>query len=824
LSGSQSRAGANHVTGRVFLMKEGESQSLKHYRILRRIGAGGMGEIHLAEDTRLGRKVALKLLPAEFSRDRDRLDRFQQEARAASALNHPNILTIYEIGTSAEGDFIATEFIEGETLRQHVVRAALDLDRVLDIAAQVSAGLAAAHEAGIVHRDIKPENIMIRSDGYVKILDFGLAKPVAQFASGGDSAATMARATTSPGIVMGTVNYMSPEQARGLAVDARTDIFSLGIVLYEMVSGRRPFERSTTTDTLAAVLNHEPPPLARFSPDVPAELQRIVTKAMAKKPQDRYQTAKDLHLDLRSLKLRLDFERELQREKSVGIVTTDAAQISESRAALRSNGEISIPPTASGAAQSLRRRKSRGAIDSIAVLPFDNASKDPQTEYLSDGITESIINSLSQLPKLRVLARSTVFRHKGSPQDPLEVGRQLQVRSILSGRVLQLGETIVIKAELVDTTDGSHIWGGQYKRQFEDVLSIEEEISAEISGQLRPKLTGEEKKRASKRFTHHPEAYQCYLRGRFHWNKRTAEDLKKGIECFQQAIAADPTYALAYSGLADAYALLAWFTTMACPPNDVMPKARAAATRALELDATLAEAHASLAMVKTLYEWDWAGAESEFRRAIELNPKYATGRQWHAILLIGSDRFPEAIEEISRALELDPLSLMINASLGWALYFARRFDEAVRQLQRTLDVEPLFYPAHLFLGYAYEARGEYDKAVASFAQAEKLNDTPAIRSALGHCHAVAGETEPALRALDRLNELSLQRYVSPESQGIISVGLGDLDRAFHYLGKAVEERSTYIPFLNADARLDPARLDPRFSGLLRRTRFRGQAP
>lgn len=439
-------------------MEESASKRINHYRVLEKLGEGGMGEVFLAEDTRLGRKVALKVLPASFSQDKERLARFQQEARAASALNHPNILTVYEIGVGESGHYIATEFIQGETLRKRLSSGKLDLSLVFDIAIQVANGLVAAHEAGIMHRDIKPENIMLRRDGYAKILDFGLAKPTPGMSGRATESATIASLDTTPGIVMGTVKYMSPEQARGLALDARSDIFSLGVVLYEMVTGRVPFEGPTSTDTIATILHRDPPPLARFSPDTPAELERILTKALAKDREERYQTARDFVIDLKGLKQRLEIDAEIQRTGGVMTVVSGVGLLSGSNAVAARPAEE--PSIKQGITVSTgRRRKSRATIDSIAVLPLENAGADPSTEYLSDGLTESIINHLSGLPKLRVMARSTVFRYKGKTEDPLKIGEELGVRAVLTGRVLQVGDNLVVKSELVDVSDGSQLWG-----------------------------------------------------------------------------------------------------------------------------------------------------------------------------------------------------------------------------------------------------------------------------------------------------------------------------------------------------------------------------
>src|SRR5438132_7275772 len=542
-------------------------QTIGRYQILEQLGAGGMGEVYVAQDKHLLRKVALKMLPAFFTRDRERVRRFQQEARAASALNHPNILTIYEIGQMNSHHFIATEFVEGDTLRQRMLRAPMPIGELLGIATQIASALTAAHQTGIVHRDIKPENIMLRQDGIVKVLDFGLAKLIA---GQGDESEATTMLQTQPGVIMGTPHYMSPEQARGLKVDARTDIWSLGVLLYEMVGGRVPFAGETSSDVIVSILEKEPPPLARFTPETPEVLQWIVTKALRKQVDQRYQTAKELLADLQGLKHRLELQDEVEQWKS---------------------GEQLITATSKDSAPvPVKAVDNKRPLDSVAILPLANTSADPNMEYLSDGITESIINILSQLPRLRVVARSTVFRYKGLEVDAQEVGQQLGAGAVLTGRVRQVGDGLMIAAELIDVTNDSQLWGEHYNRKLSDIFDVQEEIAKEISERLRLKLSGDEKKFLAKRYTASPEAYQLYLRGRYFWYKRTEEALRKSIEYFNQAIAEDPAYAAAYAGLSDSYTLLALRGIIA--PREAFLKAKAAARKALVIDETLGEAYA----------------------------------------------------------------------------------------------------------------------------------------------------------------------------------------------------------------------------------------
>ncbi len=787
-------------------MKQAPLKQLGHYRLLSRLGAGGMGEIHLAEDTRLGRKVALKILPAEFVADADRVRRFEQEARAVSALNHPNILVIYEIGKERGVHFIATEFIEGQTLRQKLDEGKLKVCETLDLGAQIAEALQAAHATGIVHRDIKPENIMLRPDGYVKVLDFGLARVDelrnAEFGSRNEEAKTVTDSSqanpqsaipipnlTNPGTVMGTAHYMSPEQARGLKVDARSDIFSFGIVLYEMLAGQKPFTGQTMSDVLAAILRAEPPPLS-----LPVELDRCIAKALRKDCIARYQTISELLNDLKRLRQRLEFEDQ-------------ATVILDSGVNLTATTRISSAP---------RKTRIRKTIDSLAVLPLINASRDPNLEYLSDGITESIINTLSQLPKLRVVPRSTVFRYKGKSVDPQEAGTELGVRAVFAGRIVQVRDAIILKAELIDVAHQSQLWGEQYRHKSKDIFALEAEISEDISEKLRLRLTGEEKKKLVKRYTENTEAYHLYLKGRYFTNKRTTDWIKKGIEHFQQAIDLDPNYALAYAGLADAYSFLA-SSTGGHPPRETYPKAEAAALQALELDDTLGEAHSTLGFCRLLFDWDFAAAEREYKRAIELSPNYANAHDGYSFYLKATGQHEAAIQSCQRAQELDPLSMFATLSLGWAYYFARDYDRALIQTHKVLDMDANFGFAHWHAGKTYLQKGMYIEAVASLRQALNLiGGTPPFISFLGHAYARSGKQREARQMLTQLLRLSNKQYVSSYFLAIIHLGLGELDEAFAWLEQAFEERSGFLAFIGVEPMFDDLRGDARFADLLRR--------
>ena len=822
-----------------------------------------MGEVYLAEDTRLGRRVALKILPPVFAEDEARMRRFEQEARAASNLNHPNIVTIYDIGHADTTPFIAAEFIDGVTLRDHIAETEIKALEALDIAVQIASALDAAHRAGVVHRDIKPENIMIRQDHLVKVLDFGLAKLVESEASEGDNAqaATRPMGVTDPGAVIGTYNYMSPEQARGIPADVRADIWSMGCVLYEMLAGRPPFSGLTRSDMIASILNREPSPLTRYSLDVPQELQRITTKALTKDRNERYQTSRDLLIDLKRLKQDLEFEAKLSQSMQSDDADDDTDTVESRRRARSSASERTVTGSSSSSARrtpepapvlstassaeyivtGIKNNKravllallavasigaamvaglvyfSRGqrSIHSVAVLPLANAAGDPEAEYLSDGITESLINSLSQVPGLRVMSRSSVFRYKGTQVDPRAVGRDLGVEAVLTGRVTQRGDSLNISVELVDARDNTHIWGKQYTSRLTDIFTVQDQMAKDLSESLRLRLSGEEKQRLVKRYTDNVEAYQLYLKGRYYWNKRTPDGFKRGLELFQQAIDTDPGYALAYAGLADSYAMLGDYSVLA--PREAFPRAEAAAQTALRLDDNLAEGHTSLAFVKMAYAWDWETADREFRRAIELNPNYATAHQWYASYLVMMGRFDESIREIKRAQELDPLSRIINANLGLHYYYARQFDQSFEQLKKTISLDEQFFVPHQYLGRTLIQKGMYREAVTELELARKLsNDSPEVIASLGHALAVAGRKDEARKILQELDDISRQRYVLPYFRAAVYTGLGDKDQAFQWLERAFEERHPGLVLVNIDPRFDSLRSDPRFADLLRR--------
>jgi serine/threonine protein kinase/tetratricopeptide (TPR) repeat protein len=720
------------------------------YRIETILGVGGMGEVYRAVDTRLDRNVAIKISREQFSA------RFQVEAKAISSLNHPNICTLYDVGHN----YLVTELVVGETLRQWMSHAAPEEQRI-DIARQVLEALRAAHDSGIVHRDLKPENIMVRRDGYVKVLDFGLAKRIA--VSGAIPNEDTITNLSLAGQILGTVAYMSPEQIRQQEIDGRSDLFAFGIIFCEMLTGEHPWRRQSAVDTLHAILHEDPPPIRRAGP----VLDAITRKLLRKTPAERYPSAQAV------------------------------------LEALAHRAEINVQYTAPERAS---------ALDSIAVLPFVNAGGDADTDYLCDGITESLINHLAEIPKLRVVPRSTVFRFKAADIDLKRAMHELNARTLLTGRVLQRNETLNVQAELVDAAAGAQLWGQRYNRKITDLAAVEEEIALEIVSALQVRLNSEQQRRFGQRSTDSGEAYQLFLRGRYLWNKRTRESLERAIEYFRQAIDRDPVYALAYAGLADSYVVLGSFAFR--PPTEIFPLARAAAKQALQIDEGLAEAHVSLAIASMYFDFDNATAGREFRRALTLNSNYAVAHQWYGALLCWSGDFTEGLGELEEAQRLEPLSPMINVQLGVGLYLARRYEEAARVLLHTIGFEPAFWPAHHFLGTVYAQQGD-SRAMAELEVAlEQSARHPLTLSGLGRILARAGQRERAREIIEELNVRARDEYVSPTCFAAIHLELGDENLALERLQDAVGERSPWAVWLRVDPSYDALRADARFTTLI----------
>jgi serine/threonine-protein kinase len=810
-----------------------------------------MGEVYLAHDPRLERSVALKVLPEALATDARRMRRFIQEAKTTSSLNHPNLLTIYEIGQEGPIHFIATEFVDGVTLREYM-RTPLQLTETLRIVIQIAEALAAAHEAGVVHRDIKPENIMLRRrDSIVKVLDFGLAKLTEEALEPeiSDPDASTQFLRTEPNVILGTMRYMSPEQARGLPVDARTDIWSTGVVLYEMIAHQMPFNGPTTSDLLVSILDREPPLLTESVPDIPHELLRIIRKTLTKDREKRYHSIKDLAVDLESLRWDLEVSQERNRSgtatapprlthaervttgETASTVTTpieggaypsqELSSAGHIVAGIRQSNKAALVAVAgvlvlilSGAYFYFSRSR-ENTIDSIAVLPFVNVDGDPDMEYLSDGITESLTDSISQLPNLSVIAHSSVFRYKGRNPDPQTVGKELGVRALLTGRITQRGDRLVISAELVDVGNNRRLWGGQYDRRPSDILAIQSEISREISEQLRSRLTNEEQKRLTKHYTENTEAYQDYLKGRYYWNKRTGEDIKRAIDYFNQAIEKDPTYALAYVGLADCYIVIPNYSDVST--QEAYIKAKAAATKALEIDDSLAEAHTSLGGIKSDFEWDFAGAEKELKRALTLNPNYATAHHWYAQFLSTMGRHDEAIAEIKRAQSLDPLSLIINAVAGDTYTKARQYDLAIDQLRKTIEMDKNFSRAYRFLGNVYIEKEMYTEAIAAYRTADGVAGRGLERTdALQQAFAAGGSDGYWKKQLDFLKADSEKGALLDYAIASVYARLGDKEQAINWLEKAFRSHDPYLVYLKIDRPFDSLRSDARVVDLMRR--------
>ena len=758
---------------------------LGHYEVVGPLGSGGMGEVYRAKDTKLGREVAIKVLPRHLQQDEDAMARFEREAKVISGLNHPNILTIHEVGkVRVRGDwrathYMVTELIDGVTLRD-LMSKETDGRKLVDYLAQVADALQKAHTAGVVHRDLKPENIMISSDCYAKVLDFGLAKFVGSWTSGKEEdKSPTEKFQTQQGVVIGTLGYMSPEQVQGRPLDSRSDIFSFGCILYEVLSGKRAFEADGVVDTLHHIL-HSPPP--SLPPQITLELRKIVDKCLAKQAEGRFDTMRAV-----------------------------AAAIRE---ALRDYDGMMRPPVKKTRAVSTR---TSSRIKSLAVMPFANANNDPEMEYLSDGITESVIHSLSRVGKrLRVMARSTVFTYKGKSPTPQQLGKELGVTQVVTGRVQHVGTTIVISLELVNTRDGSQIWGNRFRTPFSDIFDVQDQIATQISDQLRLQLTSVEKKRLAHRATKKSEAYELYLKGRYHANKRTIEGVKRAIEEFEKAIEIDPQYALAHSGLADCYAILS--SRFLASPADGYARAEMEARRAVELDPVLAEPHATIGHVSFCFKWNWVEADHELRRAIGLDPGYATAHHWYSAFLGWMNRRDEALVQAQQSIELEPLSLLLNVNYADLLYFAERYDDALEHVRKTLDVENYFL-AHLLKSRIYAVKGMYGEAAASIETAIAMAGRyPELVAGLGYVYGMSGDNKKARAILAELRVLAKEGFVAPSFFAEVYLALGDYDKALEHAEEWFRMRGELSELL-VGPRFAPLRRDYRFSEMLTRVGF-----
>jgi serine/threonine protein kinase/Tfp pilus assembly protein PilF len=781
------------------------AESIAHYRIIKKLGAGGMGEVYLALDTKLDRKVAIKVLQPDSLAEENLKKRLLREAQAVAKLDHPNICAVYDVNEADSLTFIVMQYIEGETLAEKMERQPLELSTALTIAEQAAEGLSEAHTHGIVHRDLKPQNMMITPRGQLKILDFGLAKQMTSSDSV-DFEAPTATFLSTPGHVVGTMPYMSPEQLHGEPVDARSDIFSLGVIFYEMLAGKHPFQDKSAAGTMSRIILGDPIPTQQFQLQVSPELQALLSKMLCKDKAARYQNAQDLLTDLRQ------FPAKLSANPAARILSLARRH---KWAILASALALMMLVVA------ISRWLSTEYLDSLAILPFSYVSSDPKfmanpdREYLSDGLTESIINNLSQLANLKVIARSSVFRYKGKDLDVQAIGRELNVRAVLVGQIKQEGDELTITVELMDVQGNRSIWGDTYQRKTADIQAVQREIAKNVSEKLRLKLTGADQTQLAKTYTESGEAYEAYLKGRYHWNKRTDEGFKQATNFFQEAIIKDPNYALAYTGLADCYTLRSDYGYLA--PKEGYALAKGAVTLALKYDDSLAEAHTSLASIKAVTDWDWQGAENEYRRAIELNPRYPTAHHWYAAQLLLQGRLDQALQEIKKAQQLDPLSLAINKDFAVILLYAGDYDKALEQCRKTLEIEPHYGGMSTYIAQIYELKQKYPEAVAELEKAQAaFPEDVEITYSLGQVYALMGRKDEALKISNELNQPGKQDMSLPKEAAYLYALLGEKEQAVAILQKAAENHYLSVAEVKTDPRFAELRKDARIVELLQK--------
>ncbi len=777
-------------------------QTIAQYKILEKLGEGGMGVVYKAKDTKLDRIVALKFLPHHLTSSEAEQSRLLQEAKAAAALNHPNACSVIDIQEANGQQFIVMEYVDGATLRSKSPVA--KQDDAIAYAIQIGEALHEAHSKGIVHRDIKCENIMVNTRNQIKVMDFGLAKLK------GSLKLTKASST------VGTLAYMAPEQIQGGEVDGRSDIFSFGVVLFEMLTGKMPFRGEHDAAIMYSILNEEPESIQKFVPDISPETDRIIRRAIEKDPADRYQHVDDMVSELRRMqKTSARVVRPEQKDQSRTTQTTSIPVASPKKL----NAKVWTTAVAivllSGTAWFLFFNKAEQKITSMAVLPFTNAGFDQSAEYLSDGFTESLINSLSKLPGVKMMSRNSVFRYKGKEIDPQVVGKELNVGAVLLGRITQNADALIVSVELVNTSDNSHMWGEQYERKASGIITLQNEISRELSNQLSVTLTGEQENQITKNATENTEAYQLYLKGRFYWNKRTADGFRKAAESFQSAIDKDPGYALAYTGLADCYNLMASYYIL--PPSEAFAKSRVAANRAIELDNSLAEPHTNLASIAVDYDWKFDLAEREFKRSIELNPNYATAHHWYAEFLATMGRKEEALIEIQRAIEIDPLAPILYVSSSLIELSMGDHQKALADADRALELNPKFPRAFSIKSEILTELGRETEALRCAHEAIAASENGIeYRAWLGNVSGRLGKRQDAERILNELLETSKGEFVSPTLIALVYTGLNNKDKAFEWLEKVYNARSGDAVYLNLEPAWKSLRGDPRFAALTKK--------
>jgi eukaryotic-like serine/threonine-protein kinase len=790
------------------------------YRILEPLGAGGMGEVYRARDTRLGRDVALKVLSEKLAARPDALGRFEREVRTIASLAHPNILALYDVGQDKDTVYAITELLEGESLDRRLARGSLPFREAVEIGAAIADGLAAAHARGVVHRDVKPANVFVTRDGVVKILDFGLATTGRAMERAGTVSVT-AVGETEPGTVLGTVGYMAPEQARGEAADERSDIFALGCILYEMLSGRRAFSGGTPAETLAAILRDEPADLEDSSGRVPPNVEAVVRRCLAKDRQQRFQSARDLAFALRAL-----------ASGSAAAVPTLPSGARERRRWRRhaAAGRLAILVLASTAALyfgSGGRWISAPAVQSVAVLPLVNRSGDPAQAVFVDGITDELIMALARVNGLRVTSRTSAMTYKGSPKTVHTIARELGVNTLVEGSVSRSGSRVTLTAALIDAASNEHLWSDRYERDVRDVLVLQHEIAAQVARTVAVQLSSDDHARLGSGRQVHPEAFDAYVRGRYYWNKRGPGDLDRAVQEFRHAIDVQPTYAAAYAGLSDAYGQIGYQSRV--PPPEAFPKAKAAAQRAIELAPNLAEPHASLGFVHMYFDWEFAAAEREYTRAIALDPSSVTAHHGYSILLAALLRPDKARREIELARVLDPLSPLVITDAGFQMYYDRRYDEALAALQDAIASNPKATLAHFWLARTYQAQGRYDAAVAEYqAAGPAVSAWPPALAGIGHLYARMGRRADAFKVLADLDEIGAREYVTPYSRALVYLGLGDREQTLAWLERSYDERANWMVWLLKDPRWDPMRGNAKFEQIVERVGFppesRARAP